>query len=43
MNNVEKINKHNSDPYRTYDMGVNQFADLTEDQFVAQFLSEVDI
>jgi hypothetical protein len=29
--NVAKINAHNSNPLRTYDMGINQFTALTKD------------
>ena len=30
--NLELVNEHNSLPDRTYDMGINFFADLTEDE-----------
>jgi len=31
--NVEKIKKHNSNPYRRWSMKVTEFADLTEEEF----------
>lgn len=31
--NLEKIYKHNSDPTRTYNMGVNQFSALSQAEF----------
>ena len=43
MNNVEKVNFHNSDPYRTYDMGINQFAGITEQQFKAIYLNDINV
>lgn len=36
--NVEKINKHNADKTQTYEMEVNQFADLTQEEFVEKYL-----
>lgn len=32
--NVEKIEKHNADPTQTYKMAINQFTDMTQDEFV---------
>lgn len=37
--NVEKIEKHNSDPYRTYDMGLNHFSALTQEEFESTYLT----
>ena len=37
--NLEKIDTHNADPERTYDMGVNQFTALTQEQFVSIYLN----
>jgi hypothetical protein len=34
MSNVEVINLHNRNKERTYDMGVNQFTDLTDEEFL---------
>lgn len=31
---LEKIEKHNSDPTQTYTMGVTQFADMTQEEFI---------
>jgi hypothetical protein len=36
--NVEKINQHNSDESQTYLMGINQFADLTTEEFIEKHL-----
>lgn len=36
--NLEKIMKHNADKSQTYTMGINQFADLTAEEFVGQIL-----
>lgn len=41
--NLEKINKHNSDTSQTYTMGVNQFADLTQEEFSSQYLKPITI
>lgn len=32
--NFVKIETHNSDPTQTYQMGVNQFADMTREEFI---------
>lgn len=37
--NVAKINNHNSDASRTYDMGLNLFADLDANEFRNQYLT----
>lgn len=39
--NLLKIEKHNSDPKQTWQMGVNQFSDLTQEEFVSTYLGEV--
>lgn len=35
------MEKHNSDPTQTWQMGVNQFSDLTKEEFVATYLGEL--
>ncbi|MBP9838666.1 MAG: hypothetical protein KBC84_08125 [Proteobacteria bacterium] len=37
-NNLDEINRHNSNPARTYDMGLNQFSALTTDEFRQKYL-----
>lgn len=37
--NVQQINLHNSDPTRTFEQGVNQFTDLTQEEFAATLLT----
>lgn len=36
--NVEKIERHNADATQTYTMEVNQFADMTSEEFIAKVL-----
>jgi len=36
--NVQKIEKHNADPSQTYKMAINQFTDMTQEEFVAKVL-----
>lgn len=36
--NLAIINLHNSDSQKTYSLGVNQFADLTEQEFISTYL-----
>ena len=36
--NINKIRKHNADHTQTYEMGVNQFTDMTQEEFVQQVL-----
>jgi hypothetical protein len=36
--NINKINQHNSDSTQTFLMGVNQFTDMTNEEFVQQVL-----
>lgn len=37
--NVAKIEEHNADETQTYKMGINQFTDLIEYEFAAQYLT----
>lgn len=37
--NLILINKHNSDPTRTYDMGINMFTHLTNNEFIHKYLT----
>jgi C1A family cysteine protease len=37
--NVAKINAHNADKTQTHQVGVNQFTDLTQEEFVSQYLT----
>jgi C1A family cysteine protease len=39
LKNVEIIKNHNSDPSRTYDMGLNQFSAYTDAEFVSIYLN----
>lgn len=39
--NFQKIQRHNEKELRTYDMGINQFMDLTAEEFKAYFLSGI--
>lgn len=38
---VEKMNQHNSDHKQTWKMGINQFSDLTDEEFTSTFLGEL--
>ena len=38
LENVAKVNAHNANPARTYDMGVNHFTHLTQDEFEQTYL-----
>ncbi|CAD8168719.1 unnamed protein product [Paramecium octaurelia] len=38
--NVELINKHNSNPNKSYSMAINQFADLTDEEFQSMYLGK---
>ncbi|CAD8088425.1 unnamed protein product [Paramecium primaurelia] len=40
--NKQKIENHNKDETRTYDMGENQFMALTQDEFISLYLTQVD-
>lgn len=39
LNNLEKINLHNSKLGKTYEEGINQFAALTKEEFIEKYLS----
>ena len=39
LERLERIRKHNSDPTRTYDKGINQFSHLTHNEFVELYLN----
>ena len=39
--NLAKINLHNSNEYKTYEMGLNQFSALTQEEFVQQYLGTI--
>ncbi|CAK71903.1 unnamed protein product (macronuclear) [Paramecium tetraurelia] len=41
--NVELINKHNSNPNKSYSMAINQFVDLTREEFQAIYLGKSTI
>lgn len=41
LQNVAKINLHNSNEHRTYDMGINQFTGLTDEEFAQQYLGTI--
>jgi C1A family cysteine protease len=41
MMNVAKIEAHNADPTETYTQGINQFTDLTQEEFVAAYLGTI--
>ena len=38
---VAAMEKHNADPNQKWQMGVNQFSDLTHDEFKATYLGEL--
>jgi cathepsin L len=37
------MEKHNSDASQTWQMGVNQFSDLTKEEFVSTYLGELNV
>ena len=39
LENLGKIEAHNTDPYRTYDMGLNQFSAMTQEEFAETYLT----
>ena len=41
LENLAKINTHNSKEYKTYEMGVNQFTAMTQEEFVQQYLGTI--
>ena len=38
---LEEINRHNSQPKKSYEKGINQFSHLTETEFESMFLSSI--
>lgn len=38
LENLEKINTHNINEHKTYELGVNQFTGMTQEEFVQQYL-----
>lgn len=41
LENLAKINIHNANEHKTYEMGINQFSDLTQEEFVQQYLGTI--
>jgi C1A family cysteine protease len=41
MENLAKINLHNANEHKTYEMGINQFTAMTQQEFVQQYLGLV--
>ena len=39
--NLAKINAHNLNQYKTYEMGLNQFSALTDEEFAQQYLGTI--
>ena len=39
--NYDSITKHNADPSRGFEKAINQFADMTEEEFEARYLSSI--
>jgi len=39
LRNIIKIEEHNADKTQTYTKGINQFSDLTDEEFKAQYLT----
>ena len=39
---LETIRAHNSDSSNTWEMGLNQFSDLTDEEFAAKYLGDKD-
>ena len=39
--NLAKINAHNLNQYKTYEMGINQFSALTDEEFAQQYLGTI--
>lgn len=37
LENLEKINTHNINEHKTYELGVNQFTGMTQEEFVQQY------
>jgi C1A family cysteine protease len=41
LENLAKVNSHNSNPYKTYEQGLNQFSALTTEEFAQQYLGTI--
>jgi C1A family cysteine protease len=41
LENLAKINTHNSNDFRTYEMGINQFSAMTNEEFAQQYLGTI--
>ena len=41
LENLAKINSHNSNEFRTYEQGINQFSHLTQEEFAQQYLGVI--
>ena len=41
LENLAKINTHNLNEHKSYEMGVNQFTGLTQEEFVQQYLGTI--
>ena len=41
LSNLAKINQHNMNEHKTYEMGLNQFSALTQEEFVQQYLGTI--
>ncbi len=41
LKNLEKVEKHNADPTQTYQLGINQFAAITTEQFSMKYLNPI--
>ena len=41
LENLAKIAAHNANEHKTYEMGVNQFSALTQEEFVQQYLGTI--
>lgn len=41
LENLAKVASHNNNEYRTYDMGLNQFSALTQQEFVETYLGAI--
>lgn len=41
LENLAKIKLHNANEHRTYDLGINQFSALTQEEFVQQYLGTI--
>jgi len=42
LKNMQMVHEHNMDPTQTYQMELNQFADLTAEEFAAQYLTSIN-